>query len=86
MSSIALYNALVTAGVKEDMATAAVEDVARTGQVATKLDLANMQTSLADMQTSLAHMETRLIKWMFAINLSVVGIAVGLVVAIMKLT
>ena len=75
MSSLVLYNALVAAGVKEDMATAAAEDVVQAEQVATKLDIANMQTSLANM-------ETRLIKWMFAINLSVVGLAV----AIMKLT
>ena len=75
MSSLALYNALVTAGVNKDMATEAANDVARNEHVATKLDLANMQTYLANM-------ETRLIKWMFAINLSVAG----LVVAIMKLT
>ena len=75
MSSIALYNALVSAGVNEEMATAAVNDVARTEQVATKLDVANMQTSLATM-------EARLVKWMFGINLGVVGLAV----AIIKLT
>ncbi len=71
MSSLALYNALVAAGVKEDMATAAAEDVVQAEQVATKLDIANMQTSLANM-------ENRLIKWML-------GIA-GLAIAIMKLT
>ena len=59
----------------EEMATAAVNDVARTEQVATKLDIANMQTSLATM-------EARLVKWMFGINLGVVGLAV----AIIKLT
>ncbi|MCY4281324.1 MAG: hypothetical protein OXE03_00130 [Gammaproteobacteria bacterium] len=75
MSSLALYNALIAAGVDKELADEAVNDVARTEQVATKLDIANMQTSLANM-------ETRLIKWMFAINLSVVGLAV----AIMKLT
>ena len=75
MSSIALYNALVSAGVNEKLATAAANDVAPTEQVATKLDLANMQTSLANM-------ETRLVKWMFGINLGVVGLAV----AIIKLT
>ncbi len=82
MTSLALYNALVAAGVNKKMATEAVDDVASTEQVATKLDIANMQTSLANMQTSMANMETRLIKWMFAINLSVAGLAV----AIMKLT
>lgn len=65
----------MTAGVDNELATEAAGDVARSEQVATKLDLANMQTYLANM-------ETRLIKWMFAINLSVAG----LVVAIMKLT
>ena len=70
MSGIALYNALVSAGVNEEMATAAVNDVARIEQVATKLDIANMQTSLANM-------EVRLVKWML-------GIA-GLAIAIMKL-
>jgi len=49
--------------------------MAPTEQVATKLDLANMETSLANM-------ETRLVKWMFGINLGVVGLAV----AISKLT
>ena len=75
MSSIPLYNALMAAGVNEELATEAVNDVAQSGQVATKLDMANMQTSLANM-------ETRLIKWMFGINLGVVGLAV----AILKLT
>ena len=75
MSSIALYNALVSAGVNEKLATEAVNDMAPTEQVATKLDVANMETSLANM-------ETRLVKWMFGINLGVVGLAV----AIIKLT
>ena len=75
MSSIALYNALVSAGVNEKLATAAANDMAPTEQVATKLDLANMQTGIANM-------ETRLVKWMFGINLGVVGLAV----AIIKLT
>ena len=75
MSSIALYNALVSAGVNEEMATAEANDVAPTGQAATKLDLANMQAGIANM-------ETRLVKWMFGINLGVAG----LVVAIIKLT
>ena len=71
MSSLALYNALVAAGVDKELATEAVNDVAQSEQVATKLDIANMQTSLANM-------ENRLIKWML-------GIA-GLAIAIMKLT
>jgi len=71
MSSLALYNALVAAGVDKELANEAVKDVARTEQVATKLDIANMQTSLANM-------ENRLVKWML-------GIA-GLAIAIMKLT
>ena len=75
MSSLALYNALTAAGVDKELATEAVNDVAQSEQVATKLDIANMQTSLANM-------ETRLIKWMFGINLGVVGLAV----AILKLT
>ena len=75
MSSIALYDALVSAGVNKEMATAAANDVAPTEQVATKPDLANMGASLANM-------ETRLVKWMFGINLGVVGLAV----AIIKLT
>ncbi|MDE0157226.1 MAG: hypothetical protein OXI88_04725 [Gammaproteobacteria bacterium] len=75
MSSIALYNALVAAGVDKQLANEAANDVAQSEQVATKLDMANMQTSLANM-------ETRLIKWMFGINLGVVGLAV----AILKLT
>ena len=65
----------MSAGVNEKLATAAANDVAPTEQVATKLDLANMGTSLANM-------ETRLVKWMFGINLGVVGLAV----AIIKLT
>lgn len=75
MSSIALYNALTAAGVDKKLANEAANDVAQSEQVATKLDMANMQTSLANM-------ETRLIKWMFGINLGVVGLAV----AILKLT
>ncbi|MCY4211556.1 MAG: hypothetical protein OXD47_04235 [Gammaproteobacteria bacterium] len=71
MSSLALYNALVAAGVDKELANEAVKDVARTEQVATKLDIANMQTSMANM-------ENRLVKWML-------GIA-GLAIAIMKLT
>ena len=71
MSSIALFNALTAAGVDKKLATEAVNDVAQSEQVATKLDIANMQTSLANM-------ENRLIKWML-------GIA-GLAIAIMKLT
>ena len=53
MSSISLYNALMAAGVNEELAVAAANDVAQFEQVATKLDLANM--------------ETRLIKWMLGI-------------------
>ena len=53
MSSISLYNALIAAGVNQELATAAANDVAQFEQVATKLDLANM--------------ETRLIKWMLGI-------------------
>ena len=68
---MALYNALMAAGVDKQLATEAVNDVAQSEQVATKLDIANMQTSLANM-------ENRLIKWML-------GIA-GLAIAIMKLT
>ncbi len=71
MSSLALYNALMAAGVDKQLATEAVNDVTQSEQVATKLDIANMQTSLANM-------ENRLIKWML-------GIA-GLAIAIMKLT
>ena len=68
---MALYNALMAAGVDKQLATEAVNDVTQSEQVATKLDIANMQTSLANM-------ENRLIKWML-------GIA-GLAIAIMKLT
>ena len=53
MSSISLYNVLMAAGVSEELAVAAANDVAQFEQVATKLDLANM--------------ETRLIKWMLGI-------------------
>ncbi len=53
MSCISLYNALMEAGVNEELAAAAANDVARSEHVATKLDLANM--------------EVRLIKWMLGI-------------------
>ena len=75
MSSLALFNALTAAGVDKELATEAANDVARTEQTATKLDVANVKTYLANM-------EVRLVKWMFGINLGVVGLAV----AIIKLT
>ena len=64
MSSISLYNALMSAGVNEELAAAAANDVAQSEHVATKLDLANM--------------EVRLIKWMLGINLGITGLAVAL--------
>ena len=53
MSSTSLYKALLAAGVNEELATAAANDVTQSEQVATKMDLANM--------------EVRLIKWMLGI-------------------
>ena len=64
MSSISLYNALMAAGVSEELAVAAANDVARTEQVATKLDLANM--------------EIRLIKWMSGIALGIAGLSIAI--------
>ena len=60
MSSISLYNALMAAGVNEELAIAADNDVTQSEQVATKLDLANM--------------EIRLIKWMLGIACLAVAI------------
>ena len=53
MSSTTLYKALLAAGVNEELATAAANDMIQSEQVATKVDLANM--------------EVRLIKWMLGI-------------------
>lgn len=64
MSSISLYNALIAAGVNQELATAAANDVARTEQVATKLDLANM--------------EIRLVKWMFGIALGIAALSIAI--------
>ena len=64
MGSISLYNALMAAGVNEELAAAAANDVTQSDQVATKLDLANM--------------EIRLIKWMFGIALGIAGLSIAI--------
>ncbi len=46
MSSTAIYKAFIKAGVDEDMATSAANDVTEPYQVATKADLAEMKVDL----------------------------------------
>ncbi|MDE0152882.1 MAG: hypothetical protein OXN23_03315 [Gammaproteobacteria bacterium] len=71
MSEIALYKALISAGAPEAEAQAAVQDLARANEVATK----------ADLETGLATLEARLIRWYIG---GLVG-AVLLNLAILKL-
>ena len=54
----------MAAGVNEELAIAAANDVTQSEQVATKLDLASM--------------EIRLIKWMFGIALGIACLAVAI--------
>ena len=67
MSSTALYKAFIEAGVSEQSATRASEDVIHVSQLpqlATKADIARLETLLAKQGTLMAQQETRLIKWM----------------------
>ena len=83
MNSIPLYQAFIEAGVSEESASKAAEDViqvSRLEQLATKADLIAVKSEL---KSDIANLETRLIKWMvgslfvFAgINLAGVGILI----------
>ena len=60
MSSVPLYKAFIEAGVSEQSASKAAEDVIQVSQLpqlATKTDLLAVKTDIANL-------ETRLIKWM----------------------
>ena len=83
MNSIPLYQAFIEAGVSEESASKAAEDVIQVSQLeqlATKADLIAVKSEL---KSDIANLETRLIKWMvgslfvFAgINLAGVGILI----------
>ncbi len=67
MSEIALYNALTKLGLDHNEAKEAVADIAGTKEVATKVDLANL--------------ETRLTNRIYAVTGVIIG-AVGLMIAV----
>ena len=67
MSEIALYNALTKLGLDHNEAKEAVVDIASTKEVATKVDLANL--------------ETRLTNRIYAVAGVIIG-AVGLMIAV----
>ena len=67
MSSVPLYKAFIEAGVSEQSATKAAEDVIQVSQLpqlATKTDLLAVKTDIANLRTDMSNLETRLLKWM----------------------
>ena len=69
MSGIALYNVLTKVGATPEEAEKAVADVVNSKEVATKSDLAELETRL-----------TKLIYAVVAINTGVIIVAVGLMI------
>ena len=91
MSSTALYKAFIDAGVSEEKATLAAEDVVQVSQLsqlATKSDISvlearvdNLELStkaeIAVLRTDMANLETRLIKWIVGSGLLYTGIIIA---------
>ena len=79
MSSTALYKALIEGGASKDSATEAAEDViqvSRLSQLATKADIARLETNVANM-------ENRLLKWVVGCGFLCAGLVlagVGLII------
>ena len=67
MSEIALYNALVKLGLKHDEAKEAVADIASNKDVATKVDLANLETRLTNRIYAVAGVIIASVGLMFAV-------------------
>ncbi len=78
MSEIALYNALTKLGLKHDEAKEAVADVASSKDVATKADLAKLETRLIE---RMAEQETKLTRQMYAMAGVIIG-AIGAIIAV----
>ncbi len=78
MSEIALYNALTKLGLKHDEAKEAVTDVASSKDVATKADLAKLETRLIE---RMAEQETKLTRQMYAMAGVIIG-AIGAIIAV----
>ena len=96
MSSVPLYKAFIEAGVSEQSATKAVEDVIQVSQLpqlatktdllAVKTDLLAVKTEIANLRTDMAERETRLIKWMVGCGFLFAGInlaGVGILIQIL---
>ena len=65
MGSTAIYRAFIKAGVDEDTAMAAANDIAASEQVTTKSDMSEL--------------EVRLIKWMVSLHLVTIALVVTLI-------
>ncbi len=74
MSTTALYKALIQAGVSEDTAERAVEDLAHTDDVATKADLAKLESKIMDKMAELRDQLTTRILIAIGINIGAVGL------------
>ena len=80
MSEIALYNVLTKLGAASDEAEKAVADVASSKEVATKSDLAELETRLIEKMSDLEGRLTKLIYAIVAINTGVIIAAIGLMI------
>ena len=74
MMTIALYDALLEAGVSREAATRAVENLAYADQVVTKADI-------ADLKADLAELESRLVRG----GVALAGIIIAAVTLLVKL-
>ena len=63
MGSTAIYKAFIKAGVDEDTAMAAANDIATSGQVTTESDMSELKV--------------RLIKWMVSLHLATIALVVA---------
>ena len=95
MSSTALYKAFIEVGASEVSATRAAEDVIQVSQLpqlATKADIANLEskievlrsdasaeikTARSEMAAHIANLETRLLKWMVGCGFLFAGVVIA---------
>ena len=69
MGGTAIYKAFIKAGVDEVTATAAANDIAASGEIATKSDIATLKSGMSEL-------EVPLIKWMVSLHLATLALTV----------